>query len=560
MPQEIYDAVVVGSGANGGWAAKELCEAGMQVAMLEAGQKLDPETDFSEHVLPHHLPLRGRTPPNHEALERRPIGRRCYACGQTNAHFFIDEVDNPYTFPKEKPFWWIRSNMVGGRSILWGRQSYRFSDWDFKAASHDGFGDDWPISYADLEPYYEKVERYVGISGQREGYEQLPDSYFMPPMKMSCGELRVKETVNKMGRGFTIGRVAVNTRMHRGRAACHYCGPCHRGCSTNSYFNSPTTTLPDAAATGKFTLITNAIAHTVTTDDRGLAKSVIYYDKHTKVAHELKAKVIVLCASTLESTRILFNSATDRFPNGLANSSDHLGHYVMDHIYATGASGSFPDLGRSPEVASRPNGIYIPRFRNLLGDKQKNFIRGYGYQGGEGLTSYEHAYTQKGYGKKFKESVHDGNTSSFRLSGFGEMLPRWENRAFIDPEVTDAWGIPVIRVECELGDNEKAMIQDIVEQGAEMLEAAGAKNVSVNTNPAPPGFGIHETGTARMGNDPKTSVLNKWNQAHDVKNLFVMDGSSFVSIACQNPTLTMMALTVRASEYLLDEYRRGNLS
>ena len=560
MAQDIYDAIVVGSGATGGWAAKELCEAGMQVVMLEAGRKLDPETDFSEHVLPHHLPLRGRTPPNHELLERRPIGRRCYACGETNAHFFIDEVDNPYTFPDEKPFWWIRGNQVGGRTILWGRQSYRLSDFDFKAASRDGYGDDWPISYADLEPYYEKVERFVGISGQREGFEQLPDSYFLPPMKMTCGELKVKDTVNKMGRGFTIGRVANNTRAHGGRGACHYCGPCHRGCRTNSYFNSPTSTLPAAENTGKFTLITNAIAHKVTTNGKGLAEGVIYYDKLTKVPHEVRAKVVVLCASTLESTRILFNSADDGYSNGLANSSDHLGHFVMDHVYATGVSGAMPDMGRKPENAIRPNGIYVPRFRNLLGDKQQSFIRGYGYQGGEGVTSYEHAYSTKGFGKTFKESVRDGHTSRFSLSGFGEMLPRWENRVYIDPEITDAWGIPVIRVECELGDNEKAMIKDIVEQGQEMLEAAGVKDISVRTTPAPPGFGIHEVGTARMGNDPKTSVLNKWNQAHDVKNLFVMDGSCFVSIACQNPTLTMMALTVRACDYLIDEHKRGNFA
>ena len=248
------------------------------------------------------------------------------------------------------------------------------------------------------------------------------------------------------------------------------------------------------------------------------------------------------------------------FPIGLANSSDHLGHFVMDHIYATGVSGALPDMGRKPENATRPNGIYIPRFRNLFGDKQQGFIRGYGYQGGEGNTSFEHAYSTKGFGKSFKEEVREGHASRFSLSGFGEMLPRWDNRAYIDPEVTDAWGIPVIRVECELGDNEKAMVKDIVEQGQEMLEAAGVKNISLRTTPAPPGFGIHEVGTARMGEDPKTSVLNKWNQAHDVKNLFVMDGSCFVSIACQNPTLTMMALTVRACEYLIDEHKRGNLA
>lgn len=559
MPQEPYDAVIVGSGATGGWAAKELCEAGMQVALLEAGRKLDPDTDYSEHVRPWEMKYRNRTVPP-EKKARRPIGSRCYACEETNADFFVDEVDNPWTTPGGKPFWWIRGRHLGGRTIMWGRQSYRLSDYDFKAASHDGYGDDWPVAYADLAPYYDKVERWIGVSGSNEGFDQLPDGQFLPPMAYSCGELKMKSAVEAMGRGFTIGRTANLTRPHRGRAACHYCGPCHRGCITQSYFNSPNSTLPAAERTGRLTLITNAVVRHVTTDGSGRADGVYYFDSESKQPREVKAKIVVLCASTLESTRILFNSANDRFPNGLANSSGVLGHYLMDHMYAIGAFGVMPSLDRKPELAQRPNGVYVPRFRNLHGDKQKDFIRGYGYQGGENVTVYEHAYGTKGFGKDFKTAVRDGNESHVSLYGFGEMLPRWENRCYLDPEAVDAWGIPVLRIECEHGDNERAMAKDIVEQAAAMLEAAGAEEISTSTIPAPPGFAIHEAGTARMGADPKTSVLNQWNQAHDMNNLFVMDGSAFVSIACQNPTLTMMALTARACEYMVAEHKRGNFA
>jgi choline dehydrogenase-like flavoprotein len=559
MADKVYDAIVVGSGATGGWAAKELCEAGMEVALLEAGVKLDPDKDYTEHARPWDMKYRNKqAEPDLEA--RRPIGARCYACEETNAHFFVDEVDNPWTTPPGKPFWWIRGRHVGGRTIMWGRQSYRFSDYDFKAASHDGFGEDWPISYDEIAPYYDTVERWIGVSGSKEGFDQLPDGQFLPPMAFTCGEEIMKKAVNAMGRGFTIGRCAVLTQNHRGRAACHYCGPCHRGCSTNSYFNAPGSTLPAAERTGKMTLITNAVVRHVTTNDKGLADGVFYFDSPSKQSREVKAKIVVLCASSLESTRILFNSANGKHPGGLGNSSGVMGHYLMDHMYAIGAFGTFPALGRKPEVANRPNGIYIPRFRNLHGDKQEKFIRGYGYQGGENATVWEHAYAMKGFGAEFKEAVRDGNASRASLLGFGEMLPQWDNQVTLDKEKVDAWGIPVLHIDCAHGDNEKAMAKDIVEQAAAMLKAAGAENITTSTVPAPPGFGIHECGTARMGNDPKKSVLNKWNQAHDVKNLFVLDGSAFPSIACQNPTLTMMALTVRACEYMAAEHKRGNFA
>jgi choline dehydrogenase-like flavoprotein len=554
-----YDVIIVGSGANGGWAAMQLSEAGLKVLMLERGKELNPAVDFGEHKQPYELKFRGKGFPE-ELKERHEIGSKNYAFGETNHHFFIDEVENPYTAPKDKPFWWIRSGVVGGRTLLWARQSYRLSDLDFKAASHDGYGDDWPFSYADLAPYYERVERHIGVSGQKEGYEQLPDSRFLPPMKMRCSEIKMAEAVKKMGRGMTIGRVAILTRPHKGRAACHYCGPCHLGCQTNSYFNSPASTLPPARATGNFTLATNVIVRNVQMGDDKKAKGVLYFDKLTKTPHEAKAKIVILAASTLESTRILMNSKDARYSNGLANESDVLGHYLMDHMYAIGARGTMPDMGRKPEIGRRPNACYIPRFRNFKGDKQQNFIRGYGYQGGEGLTSFEHAFATKGFGASFKEDVRDGNQSTINLAGFGEMLADRKNRCELDPEVKDAWGTPVLRIHCEHGDNEKAMISDIVEQSKVMLEAAGATNITTDSSPAPPGFGIHEVGTARMGNDPKTSVLNQWNQCHDVKNLFVMDGAAWVSSACQNPTLTMLAMTARACDYLVAEAKRGNLA
>lgn len=561
MANENYDVIVVGSGATGGWAAKELCEAGLEVCMLEAGRNLDPAVDFGEHDQPREMPFKGQGDvPARE--KRRPIASKCYACTETNEEFFANEEENPWTTPPKKPFWWIRGNQVGGRTLMWGRQSYRLSDYDFKAASHDGYGDDWPISLADLEPYYEKVERFVGISGQREGLAQLPDSYFLPPMALRCGEKILKTAVDKMGRRLTIGRVANLTRNHQGRAACHYCGPCYRGCSTGSYFSSPMSTLPAADATGKFTLVTNAVVRHVTTNDAGKADGVFYFDRDTRNSREIKAKIVVLCASTMESTRIMMNSANDQNPNGLANSSDVLGHYLMDHFMYPGAAAVMPmRKGAKRENAIRPTGIYIPRFRNI-DSKDKRFLRGFGYQGGENVTVHEHAYATKGFGKEFKEEVAnpDNTESTVRLTGFGEMLAKHENRIFLDDKVRDAWEIPVLRVDCSQGDNEAAMAKDMTESALEMLEAAGGEIASTTTEYPPPGFAIHEVGTARMGDDPKTSVLNKWCQSHDIDNLFVMDGSCFVSIGCQNPTLTMMALTARSCDYLVEEHKRGNLA
>lgn len=558
MAAKVFDVVIIGSGANGGWAAMELTKAGMEVCMLEAGPKLDPEKDYAEHTPPWELKFRNKSS-HDELFERRPIQKSSLECTEYNQHFYVDEIENPYTTPERKPFVWVRGRQVGGRTIMWGRQTYRFSDLDFKAASHDGYGDDWPISYADVEPYYDRVEEFIGVSGMKEGLEQLPDGKFLPPMAYDCSEKMLKEKSDAMGRRLTIGRTAVLTRPHQGRPACHWCGPCGRGCRTGSFFSTPASTLPVAEDTGLLTLRSNAVVRHITTNDEGLADGVFFYDKQTKVSEEVKAKIVILAASTIESTRILFNSANARFPNGLGNSSGVLGHYLMDHIMGPGATGKFPSLaGRRREDAERPNGIYIPRFRNVK-DKHPDFIRGYGFQGGANVTVAEQAYAMKGFGADFKKAVKDNTETTLILAGFGEMLADWNNQVTIDDNVRDAWDIPVVTIDCRTGANERAMAKDMMECAKEMLEAAGADISGSMTFYPPPGFAIHECGTARMGDDPAKSFVNGFNQSHDIKNLFVCDGSAFVSIANQNPTLTMMALTARACDYMVEEHRRGNL-
>ncbi len=547
---DIFDAVVVGSGATGGWAAKQLTEAGMRVAVLEAGARVTPR-DFTEHVQPFQLKYRGNSP---EILKRRPIQGLVYACRESNHQWFVDDIKNPYT--QEKPFHWIRMRILGGRSLSWGRQSYRMGDLDFKAASRDGYGDDWPISYADLQPYYEIVEKFVGISGQAEGLPQLPDSVFQPPMAMTCGERLLRDAVRKkMDRTVTIGRVAILTKPHNGRAACHYCGPCEQGCITYSYFSSPFTTLKAAAETGRLTLVTDAVASHITIDKKtGKATGIAYIDRTSRTPREVRSKAVVLCASTLESTRLLLNSA----PGGLANSSGVLGHYLMDHVYRGGAAGELPILEANPWFGPprRPNGIYIPRFRNIDRPMTNGFIRGYGYQG----SSWpEFALDAPGFGASYKKAVREKGRWNVGLGVWAECLPRFENRVEIDPRRTDAWGVPVLKVNMAWGDNDLKLFRDGREQGAEMLEAAGATNVRMYGEPSVPGFCIHEVGTARMGRDPKTSVLNSYCQAHDISNLFVTDGAAWVTVACQNPTLTMMALTVRACDYLVDRFKHGEV-
>jgi choline dehydrogenase-like flavoprotein len=555
-----FDVIVVGSGASGGWAAKRLAEAGVTVALLDAG-RAHGGGDYREHMRPFDLKYRDRAP---ELIRRtRPRQKDCYACTEYNVDWFANDLEEPYTTPDDKPFSWQgRMRIVGGRTNVWGRQSYRLGDLDFKAASFDGFGDDWPIDYSDVAPYYDIVEDYVGITGMPEGAYELPDGHFHPPMGMRCSEWLLRNRVKeKFGRIVTLGRAAHITKAINGRAPCHYCGPCERGCATRSYFNAAFTTVPDAMKTGKCTLITDAMAYKVLTDPgTNRARGILYIDRKTRQAKEVTARVVVLCAQALESARILFNSATRDFPNGLANASGVLGHYLQDHLWvAGGATGDFPD---PPEKASldgpnRPNALYVIRFRNTKKEPNyKKFLRGYGFQGGAGVGFKMSA---PGFGDAYKRAVLESSTS-IGLSGFGECLARRENFVAIDPNVVDVFGIPVLRITMSYSENERAMAPDMRDAAAEMLDAAGAKNIRPwVVADRIPGMGIHEVGTARMGTDPKTSVLNQFQQTHDVRNLFVMDGSCFVSCGCQNPTLTIMALAVRSTDYLLGEMKKGNL-
>lgn len=558
-PQE-YDVIVVGSGASGGWAAKRLAEGGLNVALVCAGRPLT-DGDYSEHKQPYELKYRGRA--NDLIRRTRPVQKDCYACTEYNADWFCNDLEEPYTTPKDKPFSWQgRMRVTGGRTNVWGRQSYRFSQQDLKGYSFDGAGADWPLDYKDLVPYYELVEDYVGISGMAENVPELPDSKFLPPMPLTCAEQRVREAIkSKFDRTLTIGRVANLTKPLNGRAPCHYCGPCERGCITHSYFNSAFTTVADALKTGRCTHVPNAMVYQVLMDNEAnKARGVLYVDRVTREVREVRGKVVVLCAQALESVRILFNSATNRYPDGLANSSGVLGHYLMDHTWvAGGATGEFPDLPGKPDANAprRPNGLYVIRFRNTMnGPRHKDFLRGYGFQGGSQLSFNMGA---PGFGQAYKEGIRNG-TWTLQFAGFGECLPYKENHVRIDKNVTDIYGIPVLHVSMTWGENEKKMIRDMAVTGAEMLEAAGAKNIKpYSFEDRIPGYGIHEMGVARMGNDPKTSVLNQFQQSHDIRNLFVMDAAGFPSGACQNPTLTIMALAVRSSDYLMEEMKKGNI-
>jgi choline dehydrogenase-like flavoprotein len=552
----IFDAIVVGSGATGGWAAKKLSEGGLDVALLEAGRPV------SAAEFPAQMPsykVHYWNPPQ-DILRTRPIQRTCYACMESNHEWFVDDREHPYSTADGMPFTWHRLRILGGRTLVWAGQSYRFSALDFKAAAADGYGVEWPLDYDELAPYYDEVEEYVGISGSAEGHAALPDGRFLPAMNMTCGEVLLRDCARaRFGYTVTIGRTAVLTREHRGRAACRYCGPCERGCQTFSYFSSPFTTVADALRSGRCTLMTNAIVARVEMDsETNRARGVTCVDRLTRQSYEVRGRTIVLCAQALESTRILLNSATRAHPRGLGNSSGTLGRYLMDHPTGAGAIGRLPWLDARTRASQpyRPNGIYTIRFRNLPGDDpHPEFIRGYAFQG-SALPMFD--FGAPGLGVAYKEAVKQGIYPIW-LGACGESLPRFENYCEIDPDLCDAWGIPALRVHMTHGDNERHMMRDAATTAADMLEATGARDIVVNTHARTPGTAIHEVGTARMGADPRTSVLDRFNQLHDVRNVFLMDGGCFVSSGCQNPTLTMMALAVRGCDALLERFRRGDV-
>jgi len=560
VKQNTYDAIVVGSGISGGWAAKELTEKGLKTLLLERGRNIEHVKDYTTAMkAPWEFKHRGRI--TNEMRRTHPVQSRDYPYSEFNPDFWVNDLENPYI--ETKRFDWFRGYHVGGRSLMWGRQSYRWSDLDFEANLRDGVGVDWPIRYKDLAPWYDYVESFAGISGNRDGLPQLPDGKFLPPMEMNCVEKVVAQRINEKykntPRRMIIGRCANLTVPHNGRGSCQYRNLCSRGCPYGAYFSTQSATLPAAMATGNLTLRPYSIVTEVIYDkDKKRATGVRVLDAETLQTYEFYARIIFLNASTLGTTWILLHSTSDAFPNGLGNSSGQVGHNLMDHHFRCGASGEMEGFEDQYYFGRRANGIYIPRFRNL-GKEKRDYIRGFGYQGGASREGWQRGVAEMGFGADFKEEISRPGVWTMGLGGFGETLPYYENKVTLDYSKKDKWGLPVLNIDCEFRENEKKMRQDMMNDAAEMLEAAGCKNVKTFDAGSWPGMAIHEMGTARMGRDPKTSVLNAFNQMHDVKNVFITDGSCMASTACQNPSLTYMALTARAADYAVRELKKGNI-
>jgi choline dehydrogenase-like flavoprotein len=558
-----YDAIVVGSGISGGWAAKELCEAGLKTLMLERGRMVKHVEDYpTMHNDPWDMPHNGRTP--NEIVEKHYSKQKRWGFDENNRHFY--NKDSEHDYDEVKPFDWIRGKQVGGRSLIWGRQSYRWSDLDFEANAKDGYGVDWPIRYKDIAPWYSHVEKFIGVSGEALNLPQLPDSEFLPPMELNCLEEHFKNSLSEKydDRVMTIGRVAHITQGNKegaGRSACQYRNRCGRGCPFGGYFSSNSSTLPYAEATGNLTIRPDSIVSEVIYDpNTQKATGVRVIDALTKEVIEFKSKIVFLCASSMASTAILMQSKSNRFPNGMGNDSGELGHNIMDHQLGSGANGKYDGFEDKYYTGRRPNGFYIPRFRNLGSKSEKvDFLRGYGYQGGASRSDWSDLVAEFAYGKDLKNKITEPGKWSIGMSGFGEVLPYHENKMTLNYDKLDQYGLPTITFDAEFKENERKMKEDWKVQAAEMLEAAGCKDISIFDSNAPIGKGIHEMGTARMGRDPKTSVLNKFNQIHKVPNVFVTDGACMTSAANQNPSLTYMALTARAANHAIDELKKMNL-
>ena len=562
--ENTFDAIVVGTGISGGWAAKELCEKGLKTLVLERGPMVKHVEDY---------PTMNNDPWDYKAGDvitqeaRKNQGKQSrtgYTTTESNKHFFVDDLKHPYN--ETNRFDWMRGYHVGGRSLMWGRQSYRLSDFDFEANAKDGIAVDWPIRYKDLAPWYDYVEEFIGVSGENLGLPQLPDGKFLKAMELNCVEdvLKSKVAENYDDRLITVGRTAhitEGTKPGLGRNTCQYRNRCMRGCPFGAYFSSNSSTLPTAEATGNMTLRPNSVVHEVIYDaDKKRATGVRITDTETKEVLEFNAKVIFLCASTVASTSILMQSKSERFPNGMGNDSDALGRNMMDHHLGVGAYASYDGFEDKYYTGRRPNGMYIPRFRNLGGKTNSNdFIRGYGYQGGARRGSWTETVQELAYGKGFKEEILKPGGWNIGLGGFGEILPYHENKMELDYSKVDQWGLPTVTFDATIKENELKMRVDMKAQAMEMLEAAGFKNVMGYDGDYAIGLGIHEMGTARMGRNPKTSVLNANNQVHDVPNVYVTDGSAMTSAGNQNPSLTYMALTARAANHAVAELKKMNL-
>jgi choline dehydrogenase-like flavoprotein len=578
-----YDAIVIGSGAAGGMASHVLTSHGLEVLLIEAGRKLDIENELRSMEWPYDHPRRGDMPPGYHALgvNEYTIRQPPYANGVKAAKVFsyvqgwtgsdysknivVNEQEHPYTGTR---YAWVRARLLGGKTAIWGRLALRLSDYDFKAKSHDGYGEDWPISYADIEPYYDRVDEYLGISGVKEGLDYLPDGLFQRPVRLNTAEVRLRESLGRMGRVLTPYRAGVTTdglKHNKYRSRCYGRGACNRragGCDIHAAFDSPTGLIYPAADTGHLTIRTNATAREITVDPAtGKARGVSFVDTRTKKEYEAKGRVVVVAASTLESARLLLLSKSPSHPDGIANSSGHVGHNFCEHVMGPSVHGLVKDLIGKPRTLDdgRPGGFYVPRFRNLK-ERHPDFIRGYGFEGGSGVGMVPgNAFSTPGFGSTYKKAVREYAGAFISMGGFGEVLPRYENAVSIDPDTKDAWGIPVLRFDYRFGDNERKMAKDMGATAREMFEAAGIEVLHADSDILPEGWSIHELGTARMGSDQKGSVLNQFQQSHDVKNLFVVDGSSHVNASCQNPTWTIMALAWRSCDYLAEQLRKGDL-
>ena len=566
---ERFDAIVVGSGITGGWAAKELTERGLKTLMIERGRPVEHGVGYvGENRAPWTMPNRGKVDAR-VADEQFAIQRQCYAFDEHTQQFFNNDRDMPYSTSDGRAFSWIRGNQLGGKSLMWARQSYRWSDLDFEANLRDGHGTDWPIRYADLAPWYSHVERFAGISGGKEGLAVLPDGEFLPAFDFNTVELALKRQFDVkyaparmiMGRTANL-KTATEAHLEQGRVHCQARSQCQRGCSFGAYFSTQSATLPAALKTGRLRLATDSIVHSVLYDPKtNRATGVRVIDAHTMETREYHAKVVLLCASTLGSTAILLNSTSAAFPTGLANSSGVLGHYLTDHLWAAGADGRVEGFEDDYYQGRRPTAPYIPRFRNVV-DRHPHFTRGYALAGGAAREGWQAAAQKPGFGKDFKAMIRKPGPWRFGLHGQGEMLPRFENGVSLHPTKKDKWGMPQLHIDVSLCDNDQKMRVDMADTAANILEDLGVKDVRKTlATPAewPPGLAIHEMGTARMGRDPKTSVLNGFNQAHDVPNLFVTDGAAMASGAWQNPSLTFMALTARACAYAVEELKANRI-
>ncbi|HXR83854.1 MAG TPA: GMC family oxidoreductase [Hanamia sp.] len=559
MAENTYDAIVIGSGISGGWAAKELTEKGLKTIMLERGQNIEHVKDYVNAVKgPWEFPHRGgRT---QKMIQDHPVLKRDYPLNEMNVDWWVNEQDCPYV--EVKRFDWFRGYHVGGRSLLWGRQTYRWSDFDFEANAKDGIAVDWPIRYKDIEPWYTYVEKFAGISGSKENLPQLPDSHFMPPMEMNVVEKDVADRVKKHydnKRAMIIGRCANITEPIQERSNCKYRNKCWLGCPFGAYFSTQSSTLPAAMKTGNLTVRPWSIVTKILYDkDTKKAKGVEVLDAETNKTYQYFAKIVFLNASTLNSAWVLMNSATDVWPDGLGSSSGELGHNLMDHHLGVGAGGTVDGYDDKYYFGRRANGIYVPRFRNLFGDK-RDYIRGFGYQGGASRQGWSREIAEMNIGGDFKDALSEPGPWSMGIGGFGEILPYHENKVTLDKNKKDKWGLNVLAIDAEWRDNERKMRVDMKNDAMEMLEAAGVKNVQGFEGDGTMGRGIHEMGTARMGLDPKTSVLNKWNQVWDAPNVFVTDGAFMVSSNCVNPSLTYMAMTARAVDHAVGELKKGNI-